>query len=184
MSENDKCPHDAELVALRASNAKMREELAKLRALPADPRAAAAVRLAEAVADEGEELADDMSEGEVRTWIARAQARLRERREALAAWRSLAQPEPAPHSCQTHRATKGAANCGLTPCEEAMIHTPGETRPARTWRKPEPAPERCGGVNCANPRCHYMVWCAQQVCDKCGTRVQPCPRCAKGGSHD
>jgi len=60
-------------------------------------------------------------------------------------------------------------------------------------QKPEPAPsekvptisdERCGGVGCANHRCPYMVSCTQGLCDKCGERVQPCPRCAKGGSHD
>jgi len=164
----------------------------RIRALPADPRSSAAVRLAEAAEQREAALADlDRAESGVGS-VSLADARRAEAKAesefcvALAAWRSLAKPEPA-HSCQTHRATKGEANCGLTPCEEAMVHTPGETRPAKVTRKPEPAPsekaptisdERCGGVNCANPRCHYMVSCTQGLCDKCGTRVQPCPRCA------
>jgi hypothetical protein len=113
-----------------------RRIVAALRALPADPRAAAAEELA-----------------------------------------------AASQAYRHHRKGLTGKSCPLVPCHYAEALD----RALAAWRslaKPEPAPERCGGVNCANPRCHYMVSCTQGLCDKCGTRVQPCPRCARGGSHD
>lgn len=40
---------------------------------------------------------------------------------------------PSPHTCQIHRATSGASDCGLSPCEEAQVHRDrGAARPTET----------------------------------------------------
>lgn len=42
---------------------------------------------------------------------------------------------PSPHTCQLHRATSGASDCGLSPCEEATVHRDrGEARSATVRR--------------------------------------------------
>ena len=42
---------------------------------------------------------------------------------------------PPPHTCQIHRATSGASDCGLEPCEEAKVHRDrGAARPATVRR--------------------------------------------------
>lgn len=47
---------------------------------------------------------------------------------------ALLSPTP-PHTCQIHRATSGASDCGLEPCEEAKVHTDrGASRPATVRR--------------------------------------------------
>lgn len=49
---------------------------------------------------------------------------------------------PPPHTCQIHRATSGASDCGLSPCEEATVHRDrGAARPA-TVRRVRPAPSQ------------------------------------------
>ena len=55
---------------------------------------------------------------------------------------------PPPHTCQIHRATSGASDCGLSPCEEAKVHTDrGASRPA-TVRRAVPAVVEKHGPYC------------------------------------
>jgi hypothetical protein len=107
--------------------------------LPADPRAAAAVRLAEVMASD----LDPAESTGVEAWDA-----------ALAAWRSLAR-EPA----------KPAPLPDLTFDADDVLPE----------MKPEPAPERC-------PECGGSGNAPGTSTSEDG--CQPCPRCAKGGSHD
>lgn len=55
---------------------------------------------------------------------------------------ALLSPPPS-HTCQIHRATSGASDCGLSPCEEAKVHRDrGASRPATVRRvQPTPSPE-------------------------------------------
>lgn len=92
---------------------------------------------------------------------------------------------PPPHTCQIHRATSGASDCGLSPCEEAKVHTDrGASRPA-TVRRVRPAPSqeaRCGSRtklrgSDGRPLCerHGGVRVNFQQNDEPCIRVQPTP---------
>lgn len=81
-----------------------------------------------------------------------------------------------PHFCDIHRATSGASDCGLSPCEEATIHKDlGPPRRAKVRRvnplpAPAPACARCGGSGwdrTLNYNGGGMV----------GEEFDPCPAC-------
>jgi len=56
--------------------------------------------------------------------------------------RALLAPAPEPkhaHACQIARATSGASDCGLSPCEDAAVHLDlGQSRPLVFSRPPKP----------------------------------------------
>ena len=83
----------------------------------------------------------------------------------------LLSPPPS-HTCQIHRATSGASDCGLEPCEEATVHRDrGEARPAEN----------------ATPEAAKCATCDGQVLgspDEQGEPFvptdRPCPDCGGG----
>ena len=85
--------------------------------------------------------------------------------------------EPA-HTCEIHRATSGASDCGLEPCEEAKVHRDlGPPRKVRV-RKAEPA--KC--ATCKGARIIYLhEWGCERSCrrEEC---EHPCPACKGGGA--
>lgn len=102
----------------------------------------------------------------------------------------LLSPTPS-HTCQMHRATSGASDCGLEPCEEATVHRDrGEARSAENATPEAVKCATCGGgewvldpphaPDCDTPvpagirHSHRLVWC------KCGARGHECPDCGGG----
>lgn len=80
---------------------------------------------------------------------------------------ALLSPQP-PHTCQIHRATSGASDCGLEPCEEATVHRDrGESRPAETA-----TPEAAKCATCGHEERRHLSedgdgarWCDVALCD-------------------
>ncbi len=139
--------------------------------IPADPWAAAAEELAQAT-----EAYIALTMGGPSAFVAAA----KRIRAALAAWRTLAKPEPActcvGMTVPWHDAT----------CARAGIFTPGDAGAAfAKSAKSAPgvrdvefvmgsAPERCPEPDCLDGH----------VPSQPDGEPEPCPRCAKGGSHD
>jgi hypothetical protein len=83
--------------------------------------------------------------------------------------------EPA-HICQIARATSGASDCGLEPCEDAAVHRDLGRSRAATVRRVEPAPCK----TCGHPESRHLRevgggarWCDVNKCE--------CVEYAKGG---
>jgi hypothetical protein len=157
-----------------------------------DERIKAAVRLAEAYTAHEDALArgwDAIKDGSYGDG-------LRELEEAEAAWRTLAKPEPAPHvgidlaagpdrtvEAVVEPGKVGGTFFGVDPCDRLARDMAEIAKAAAALDTTEPAPK------CPEP------------CPACGTfdgkieriegdhlgavlSYEPCPRCAKGGSHD
>ena len=80
---------------------------------------------------------------------------------------ALLSPQP-PHTCQIHRATSGASDCGLSPCEEATVHRDrGAARPAENA-----TPEAAKCATCGHEERRHLSedgdgarWCDVALCD-------------------
>ena len=80
---------------------------------------------------------------------------------------------PPPHTCQIHRATSGASDCGLEPCEEAKVHRDrGASRPAKTaTHEEEKVCDTCHGEPATD------CGCAPEYCS---LKNHACPDCGGG----
>jgi len=86
--------------------------------------------------------------------------------------------EPAPERCRCGGSGWVTEHLPERDAEVPCRRCGWGAEPAPSEKVPTISDEPCGGVNCANHRCPYMVSCTQGLCDKCGERVVPCPRCA------